>query len=210
MSAPAPNQIQPMGQPQQQVALSASHLQSVDPYDPARHAIIYNAKLAPAAKFLHCLGGVSAQGPLGCIACLTCSPICNILQWEKLNARSYVRVYENRLESNHASTCCFGALVIDGIYAAYLDKSPDSVMTASSCTPLHLCCCIECAGGVVAMAPMGFLNNCLFTCCRTFIGGVDQPQALLNAILQTRTVMKQGARLPAGAMLTAPVQIQMQ
>jgi hypothetical protein len=88
----------------QPVALDAKHLQSVDPFDPARHAIVYNARLSPSAKFLQCLPtGCISLGQAASCGMPTCSPCCNILQWEKLNVRSFVRVYgQTTRHADHA------------------------------------------------------------------------------------------------------------
>jgi len=209
-----------MMQSTQPIALDAKHLQTVDPFDPARHAIIYNSRLSPNAKLLWCLPGGFCFNPL---AGITCAPLCNIIQWQKLNARSYVRVYENRVDVNYATTICFGACIADSgpqgpcggfcpldvSKTTNLDKLPESVVVAQMCTPFHFCFCIECAGGVIAFAPMSVFNNCCFPQCRCYYAGLDNPSAFLGAITNTREVFRQGARLPAGAMITAPLIVQM-
>lgn len=91
----------------------------------------------------------------------------------------------------------------------YFDKLAESVKQETFCTPLHFCYVMECAGGVLALAPMAGLNNCFCNCCRSFYGGIDNPHQFLSAITSAREVFKQGARLPAGAMLTAPLMVQM-
>src|SRR4051794_8880910 len=61
----------------------------------ARHAIIYNSRLSKDAKWLLCLPGGLGVGPNAPLSVSTCGTCCNMMQWDKLNARSFVRVYEN-------------------------------------------------------------------------------------------------------------------
>ena len=189
------------------MALRARSLLLALPCVSARHAIIYNARLSENAKFLMCLPGGAMLGPL---SCLTCGCLCNILQWDKLNARSFVRVYENSVQASYATTICCGVCVTDYTSTTFLDNLPQSMKQDTCCTPFHFCCCIECAGSVIALAPLALCNNCFCSCFRSFYPGLEDPQKFLNAMMSAREVFRQGARLPAGAMLTAPLVVRMQ
>lgn len=174
------------------LAIAASHLNPTDPADPIRHSIVYSSKLHPNAKFLFCTPLGCALGPKACLACMTCAPLCNLCMFDKLSARSYIRVYENALATNHATTCCFGLTVCDLPSLQHLDKTLDSVQSPNTCTPGHCFCCIPCAGNVVAFAPTNCLNTCFCPCCRDFIGGVDDGNRLVSAIVSARDVVRQG------------------
>jgi len=187
----------------QPVAIDAKHCQTVDTVISGQHAIVYNSRLSQNAKFLHCVPGAFYVG--GQIGCAGCSPLCNILNWEKLNVRSYVRVYENRFEWNYATTVCCGACVQDWPGFLYFDKMFDGIGQASSFTPFHFCYFVECTGAVM-------FNACPFPfcCIRTYFPGIENVNQLVNALQQSREVFRNGARLPGNSLQPqAPVVVQM-
>jgi hypothetical protein len=192
----------------QPVALDAKSIQTVDTVNPAYHAIIYNSRLSANAKYLACMPGAIGIGPAFAAGLGQGSCVCNILRWEGLSARSFVRVYENAIYTNHATTTSFGCGVADNHNLVYFDRTPESWSTASICTPYHCCGCIECAGQVVGVAPMAICNN---PCCplRGFIGGLENSADFVAAVVKAREVFRQGARLPPGCMLPQPMMVQM-
>jgi len=104
---------------------------------------------------------------------LTCQSFCDYICWSsKLAPRSYAAVHENRIEFNYASTACCGCCVDDSVEVIFFDQV-NSLEHVTCCSPYHCCCCIECYGGVVALAPCACLNSCCCPCCRRFYPGLS-------------------------------------
>ena len=142
-------------------------LQTVETIEPYKIGIVYNAPIHESARYLGCAAG-SACNPARCPGLLTFGPCCDCIQFNsKLRPRMYAQVHENRVEVNYPFTWCCGAFVCDNTRVEYFDKQADSVKTETCCTPFHCCCCIECCGGVVAMAPMNCCNACYCACFRS-------------------------------------------
>jgi len=140
----------------------------------------------------------------------------DMLCWNsKLAPRAYAAVHENRIETNHPFTFCCGLIVCDNVRVLYFDiHSPNTHWAhAPSCTPFHLCCFVEIAGGVSAIAPMDCCNNCCCTSYRYFVPGLPDAAQFTSVANQTRQAFFAGQRLQAVqlvAVTQAPVTMVMQ
>lgn len=197
------SQLTSMPSPVGDVTLHPSTpLETTATVDPSKHAIVFNSKLSKSARFLGCTpGSYLTTDPLNLLSAILGGPICNILCWDKLSARGYVRVYENRVESNYPFTTCCGLSINDNVRVTYFDKFPSSFKHESMCTPHHFCMCIACSGEVMATAPCDAVNNCCCPCCRQYYGGLADADAFVKAISSSKTVFKDGNRMMAGAFM---------
>lgn len=174
----------------------AATLTTIQTVSPTSIGIVYNAQLHENAKFLNC--------------CLTCNLCC----WEKVKARTYVQVHENRLESNYSCMpiCGLGLCCqTDNIRVEYFDRI-QSTFKDAKCTPYHFCCIIGICGDVIAHAPMECCNtDCCRCCCpclacNSFYPGLANGRELADYATKAREAFRRGERMLA----VAPARQQME
>jgi len=142
--------------------------------DPYKVAVVYKAEISDNARYLY----------------FCCSMNCCC--WDMVKKRTYAHVMENRLESNYP--ICLLCCLTDVVTVRYFDQI-GVLATASRCTPFHLCCCIQCCGGVAATASCDAVNNACCTCCRYFYPGLSDPDKFVEYATQAMRAYKEGRRL---------------
>jgi hypothetical protein len=135
---------------------------------------------------------------------------------DKVKARAYTHIHENRFESNipflPGCCCCFANLcTVDMVKVTYFDKGiTPEFERVNNCTPYHACCFFENCGGVVANAPkeLCIKARCL-PCCGCFVnyfGGLDNADefaaAAEIAVKTFRARMIAGGNGPSSAVMT--------
>tara|TARA_B100000683_G_scaffold42116_2_gene37520 strand:+ start:732 stop:1238 length:507 start_codon:yes stop_codon:yes gene_type:complete len=128
-----------------------------------------------------------------CAPGLCCQPC---LFWDTYNARAFVRVTENRIESNYPVMCA-PCMMTDMVSSTYYDKVKAPFERATSCTPFHMCCVLEVSGQVAATAKHPACNNCIggMLGCRSYIIGLKDAQAFCVAANAARESHAKGERI---------------
>ena len=107
---------------------------------------------------------------------------------DAVKPRSYVMVTENKLEMNYPLLMCFlfpqDCCIVDMIFSKYFDKMSLYWEPATSCTPFHFCCCIECSGEVAVTSPCEVCTSCparfLFPCFQSYVPGLQNAAVFSN------------------------------
>ena len=99
----------------------------------------YNTK-NPASRITQNSPISSNSAPLDCV-------VSHASFWDTYNARAFVRVTENRIESNYPVMCA-PCMMTDMVSSTYYDKVKAPFERATSCTPFHMCCVLEVSGQV--------------------------------------------------------------
>ena len=127
-----------------------------------------------------------------CAPGLFCQPC---LFWDSYNSRAFVRVSENRVETNYPIMCSPFSFA-DMISSTYYDNVKAPFVHATSCTPFHFCFFIECTGQVAASAKHPACNNCIggLLGCRSYVVGLKDAASFCTAANAARESFVKGER----------------
>jgi len=127
-----------------------------------------------------------------CAPGLFCQPC---LFWDSYNARAFIRVTENRIETNYPIMCSPFSFT-DMINSIYFDKVKAPFERVRMCTPFHCCCVVELTGQVAATAKHPICNNCIggMLGFRSYIPGLKDADAFCAAANKARDSYKKDER----------------
>lgn len=175
---------------------------------PFAQQLIYRAQMSESGWWLYLNPCKLLASALACNCCAICGQVSgNCCCYSRIRERSYMHVYENKIEVNYPDIVCC-CLLNDHITVTLMDKV-QSTTRAKYCTPFHLCGCLEFSGQVVATAPVDCLNCACCNCVREFYGGFDDADGFAAAVNKAKSAFDQGNRVLIPDILPPPLQVTM-